>query len=343
MSTPESIGLERGCFTISIDLELIWGTLDLFGVERFRQACQIERDVVIDRLLDLFGEFDIPATWCVLGHLMLDGCAAKSGRKHGDIVRPTHSWHEKDWFVNDPGGDEESSPLFFGRSLIEKIRRCPTTQEIGCHSFSHTVFGDAGCSRETAETELAACDRAARELGIDMRSFAFPRNEVGHLEVLKEYGFECYRGPERTWYDNRLFPSRIKRLCHLWDVITAATPGTVLPERDDAGVWNIPGSMIYFPMHGLRRYIPVSRRVRRAIKGVDSAVRQKRIFHLWFHPTNFAEEPEAMFDGLRAILEHVSALRSRDLISVLPMKALVRSPWLPIEVPPREPAAQQLT
>ncbi len=316
------MNLERGVFIISIDFELIWGTRDLFGAEQFRAACEIEREEVIERLLDLFTQFNVSATWCVLGHLFLDQCREEDGAKHPEIIRPTHSWYRGDWFENDPGGSEASAPLFLGRSLVERIQSCPVPQEIGCHSFSHVIFGDSGCSRETARSELAASVDAARELGIEMRSFAFPRNEVGHLDVLKEYGFQCYRGPERNWYEARRWPGPIKRLCHLWDVITAAAPKVVLPEPTEYGIWNIPGSMIYFPMHGLRRHIPISRRVKRAIKGLDAAAEQKRIFHLWFHPTNLADSTDAMFAGLRRILEYAEALRARDRLVILPMSAV---------------------
>ena len=316
------ITFDRGVFTISIDFELIWGTLDLFGPGRFRKACEVERSVVIDRLLDLFVEFNISATWCVLGHLLLERCSNEAGGKHPEIVRPAHSWHSGDWFDDDPTGSEASTPIFYARSLVDKIRGCSVPQEIGCHSFSHVIFGDSGCSRATADSEVAACVRAGRELGIEMRSFAFPRNEVGHLDVLKEHGFVSYRGPEPQWYEGKNRPAILRRLGHLWDVIAAATPPVVLPERSESGLWNIPGSMIYFPMHGLRRHVPVSRRVKRAIKGLNAAVARRRVFHLWFHPTNFADETEAMFSGLRKILERAAALRASNQLAVLPMGAL---------------------
>src|SRR2546422_1688385 len=104
MNEPSELApaLPRGVFTLSLDFELIWGTLDLFGPERFRRACEVERDLIIDRLLDLFVEFNVPATWCVLGHLMLDRCSTDNGRKHAEIVRPSHRWSRGDWFENDP-------------------------------------------------------------------------------------------------------------------------------------------------------------------------------------------------------------------------------------------------
>src|SRR6266542_1062459 len=72
---------DRGVFTISLDLELIWGTLDLFGPARFRKACEQER-LLIDRLLELFVKFRVSATWCILGHLFLDRCEPDGGHKH---------------------------------------------------------------------------------------------------------------------------------------------------------------------------------------------------------------------------------------------------------------------
>ena len=311
-----------GVFTLSIDFELIWGTMNLHGPERFRGACQVERTVIIDRLLDLFVEFDMPATWCIVGHLFLERCGAEDGRKHPEIVRPAYSWFKRDWFEHDPCGSEESAPIFFGCSLVEKIRACPVPQEIGCHSFSHIIFGDSGCSRATAESEVAACVRLAREMGIELRSFVFPRNKVGHLEVLREYGFTCYRGPEPCWYAQDHWPGIIERLAHLWDVLTSAQPPVVLPERTSAGLWNIPGSMLYFPAHGFRRFIPLSFRVKRAIKGLNAAARQKQIFHFRLHPTNLADQMGAMFAGLRTILEHACSLRARHELMVLPMGSL---------------------
>jgi hypothetical protein len=67
--------------------------------------------------------------------------------------------------------------------------------------------------------------------------------------------------------------------------------------------------MVYFPMHGARRYIPDALRVNRAMKGLDRAAGERRVLHLWFHPTNLSYETEGIFSGLRRILERASTLR----------------------------------
>lgn len=315
-ANPTGLPFDRGVFTVSLDFELIWGTLDLFGPEPFRQACEQEREAVVE-LLEMFTAHGLCATWCIQGHLFLDRCAEVGGRKHPEIVRPTFPWCCGDWFDHDPCGSEDSDPIFYGRSLVEKIRDCPVHQEVGCHGFSHVIFGDTGCPSRVARSELAECLRLAEELRVQMNSFAFPRNRIGHLDLLPEFGFTAYRGLDRTWYRNA--PRRLARWAHLWDVLTASTPPVVLPERTSHGLWNIPGSMIYFPMHGLRRFLPMGIRVRRALKGLDAAARSRKVFHLWFHPTNVAESSHKMLGGLGQILDHAARLRDKGLLEFLTM------------------------
>ncbi len=315
MST--TLPLDRGVMMISLDFELIWGTMDRAGVSRFASACQRERDVVIDRLLDLFTRNGVSATWCILGHLFLDNCQVDGGRKHPEIVRPNHAWFPGDWFENDPASSEKDAPIFYGRSLVRKIMAAGVPQEIGCHSFSHVIFGDEGCSRAVAESELRACLEAAKSTSVELRSFAFPRNRVGHRSALKQHGFIAYRGPEPSWFGS--LPRPLARAMHLLEVVAAKEPPVVVPRLDDEGLWDIPGSMIYFPMHGVRALIPVSWRVKRAIKGLDAAVANRKIFHLWFHPTNLAEHMDAMFKGLEEIILYAKALEREGRLEIASM------------------------
>ena len=321
MKTVQAQTFNTGIFTISLDFELIWGTRDLFGPGRFHEICLRER-IVVERLLELFAEFNVSATWCTVGHLFLRDCAGHEGVKHPEIVRPDHAWVSHDWFEHDPCGNETTDPVFYGRALVEKILACRVPQELGCHTFSHVIFGDPGCSKATARTELAECLKLARQMGVEMRSFVFPRNRPGHLDVLPEFGFTCYRSREPRWYEK--WPDIVKRAGHLFDVLAATEPPVSLPQWDENGLWHTPASMLYLPMKGLRRYfVPVSVRVKRAKKGLDAAVKRKRVFHLWFHPTDMAEEIDRMFSGLRLILEYAQTLRERGELEMLPMGALV--------------------
>jgi hypothetical protein len=294
---------QQAVFTVSIDFELMWGTADRPYAAAFRSLCETERREVIDRLLGLMAEYDISATWGIVGHLFL-----QDGEK---VDRPGPE-------VEHHGADN----LYYGSDLVERVRRCPVEQEIGSHTFFHIEMDESKCSPETADADVANCARQARRWGIDMKSFIFPRNLVGHLQTLKRYGFTCFRGPEPHWYANR---SRlIRRLGHLLEILAMKTPPSVTVSEQD-GMWNIPGSMLYTPSWGSRRYLPVWMRVLRAKRGLRNAVRHRQIFHLWFHPTDLAGRPEAMIDGLRQIFEYAARLRASGRLVVRPMKGLVPS------------------
>lgn len=318
--TPPLPRFERGIFTLSLDFELIWGTLDLQSHHRFVSLCTIEREQVVSRLLDLFAEFKVSATWCTVGHLFLDRCVGGCGRRHPELVRSS-AW-DAIRLNRDPGTSEEHAPVFYGRKLVDQIRDCETPQEIGSHSFSHVLFDESACSLETAESELEAAVSAADELGLELRSFAFPRNRIGHTGLLRKYGFTSYRNRDQSWYEP-VAPRRwFHRAAHLADILIAGAPPAVLPHWDPNGLWAIPGSMLYTPAYGLRKCIPVQLRVARARKGLRAAVRERRIFHLWLHPTDLAERTDAMLSGLRRIFETVAQLRDAGEIEVLTMGEL---------------------
>jgi peptidoglycan/xylan/chitin deacetylase (PgdA/CDA1 family) len=312
------VAFATGVFTLSLDFELIWGTRDYAGTETFRRACEIERAIVIDRLVALFSRFDLSATWCIVGHLFLDRCEVVRGQKHPDVRRMDPPASGVDWFADDPASDERSAPTFYGRDLVRRIRECAVPQEIGSHTFSHVVFDHPRCTRAVAESEIGKCVSIARAESVELRSFAFPRNRVAHLDVLQQQGFKAYRGPEPHWYDASWMPPPGKRIAHLSSFIARTCPPVVLPLRQ-SGLWNIPGSMILLPMHGVRKYIPGRSRVVRAVKGIRRAVEERKIFHLWFHPTNMAVQLEEMFNVLAGILEYACTLRADGRLVTMTM------------------------
>ena len=204
MSTQPVIELASGIFTISLDFELIWGTLDKPKHTRFRRLCVLEREKVIDRLLSLFAEYRISATWCTVGHLFLD-------RDHEEGIRSA----------------ETDTSIFYARDLIERIRSCAAPQEIGSHTFTHRVFDDPLCTRAVAEQELVSSTRAAEELGLRLTSFAFPRNRIAHLDLLPKHGFTTYRGHDARWYAQTGRRRWFHRAGHLMDMFFATTPTPV--------------------------------------------------------------------------------------------------------------------
>lgn len=311
-----AVPYDRGVFTLSLDFELVWGSRDLVDpLDPLIAEAMTTRNVVFGALLDMLRDCGMTATWATVGHLFLGEAHRVHGVLHPDIVPPAHKWLRRSWFEGVPEGNEAEHPAFYGRSLVQRLQAAG--QEIGSHSFSHPIFGDPGCSRETADSELARCVAEAARMGIRLRSFVFPRNVAGHVDLLAHHGFTCWRSPEPSWFQS--LPDPLDRLGHFATVAAASEPPTVLPYRDEHGLWVIPASASFLPIHGLRRSIPVRRRVTRCLRGLDAAKRDRRIFHLYTHPINLATHPQAMLAGMREVLTAAARLRDAGRIDILSM------------------------
>lgn len=276
---------------LSLDAELRWGVHDCDEIPETRVSHARES---WEYLLDLFEEYGIPATWAVVGHLFLQRCDG------------IHSDHPagREWFPRD-GRERVPDSDWFGRGLITAVRDSEIDHEIGSHSFSHVEFGKQTVSREVAEAELECSVDAAKDCGVTLESFVFPRNSIGYRELLPAHGFSCYRGhsPAR-WYDGR--PLRgVGKLATV--TCGLAAPPIVEPEIDEHGTVNVPASMYLFTVDGAVRDAigtvtsdPVLSQVALGLEQLKD--RQEGVFHLWLHPNNITTNRD------RHRMEQLSAL-----------------------------------
>jgi hypothetical protein len=321
---------EKGVLTISLDFELLWGSFDsgkhrkfIMHFARNGGAFDATRGIV-DRLLALFQKYDVRVTWATLGHLFLDHCEASNGIKHADMPRAKHAWFPEDWYTYDPCKDFRAEPLWYGRDMLEKILAAEPKHDVGSHSFSHVIFSDAGCTPEVAEAEIAKCVELARSFNLKLESFVFPRNELGHLDILRKHGFTVTRGTMPFWFAK--FGSRtLRRAGHLLDDFLALTPDCGVPEKSPSGIWVAPVSMFLQSMDGARRFIPVGSRIKKGIRGIEQAIKQRSIFQMSFHPTeNLCFHPDKMFYALERILAHAARRREEGQLQVMTMSDIGR-------------------
>jgi hypothetical protein len=316
----KNISLDRGIFVLSLDTELAWGTVDKpdrlkNNIKYYRQS----RDC-IEKILMLLEKYNISATWAIVGHLFLKECNTVNGQKHLDFPRSTYPWYSKDWFEESPCTNEGEEPLWYGQDIIKKIANCRVRQEIASHSFAHIPYGNENTERATVRADLSNCIHEAEKAGLKLRSFIFPRNNVGYLDELKNYEFEAYRGVEPLWY--RRFPPIFKKVASIIDQLLAISPPVSLPEYGQ-GLYNIPGSMIYRSKNGIRRLLSIDLRVIKAKKGIRKAIRDKKVFHLWFHPYNIATSQAKLLYGLEEIFKEVQRRRERGEVEAKSMDEIV--------------------
>jgi hypothetical protein len=296
-----------GLFTLSIDLELAWG-------EAHRPAVGIERllaaRAALPELLRLLERHRVPATFAVVGHLLLEGCDG-----HPDLPRPPHD----PWLERDPKGDERGSPAWYAPSLVRAIAAAAPGHDIGAHGFRHLFLDGPGVTLEVARAEVAAAAAQLRQAGHEARAFVFPRNRISYREVLSEQGFTCYRGSDGRAY--RRAPAALARACHLAEQALALRPPVARPRRDGKLVESS-GSMLFLSREGLRRLLPMANRVRRAFLGLARAAREGSAFHLWLHAEDIVPDTGAMLAGLSRVLAEVERRRERGEIETRTMAEL---------------------
>ncbi len=308
---------QRGTMVMSLDLELCWGRFSTVPVTVLETESSQERKQ-IKRLLALLDQYEIPSTWAVVGHLMLDGCSRHQTGAHAEIVsRPNYSWFRKDWYVYDPCTSAGRSPGWYAPDILDWIRQARVKHEIGSHSFAHIFYGDAECSATAARDDLKAAVAAAAAKGITLRSFVFPRNQVGHLDVLRELGIRSYRGVDPAW--PRYGKGALFKTMNFFDQLLALPPEPIHAQETIPGLWNIPGNHFYMARTGVRKLIPITSRVLKGKLGIRQAIRRGGVYHLWFHPFNLNADADSMLSGLERIFAYAHRMRERGLLDISTM------------------------
>ncbi|MDL0119337.1 DUF2334 domain-containing protein [Halobacterium salinarum] len=297
---------KAGVFTISLDTELAWGMFDKSNIDKYEHAYRNTPEV-INRLCELFDEYEIPATWAVVSHLLED-CDGD----HSDRMSPDLKWVD-DWFGKLPCASGMDEDLWYAPWLIDRIQDCETEQEIGLHGSTHMQLGASSCSRQHAEEEIRIGVETLRAHGVEAKTFVFPRNDIGHVDVLREHKIKTFRGSDDRWYEQAPVPSTVKAPLRFADEATRRAPPVVEPiERN--GVIEIPGSQVFRPSYGGWQYTPGESSVLRAIKGLQCVAQTGGIFHLWFHPFNLGHNPDQELGKLERVLKVASKLVKEDKI-----------------------------
>ena len=310
------MNFDKGVFTISIDFEFAWGAahrdLSTKQLERIRKEISINRN-----LISMCETYRVPATWAIVGHLLEHDCCWQHGVAHADFPRPITTGAQRDWFWQHPASGDVDDELWFDRhGLIDMIRNSGVQHEIGSHSYSHIMYGSVDTTSAAVEWDLEKSRAIHRRNGLPFSTFVYPRNSIGHKELIRKAGLTCYRNYHRTW--NGTYRGLAKRLSHAVDYYLPSSY-TSLPRLEAHGLVAIDDSMLLISRNGIRRMILPTTVVRKARKGLEQAVRRQEIFHLWFHPSNFSFQTSTQFSIFERILSLASDMRDRGDLEVSTM------------------------
>jgi hypothetical protein len=264
-----------------------------------------------EKLLACLQAAGVSATWFVVGGMTLRGSSgARDLRMAGLPV---------DWAVRIPDGGETTTPLWYRRSFVDRLRTAQPHQEIGLHGgLTHFIWTDARATRDVVTWELAEGVKALEQALVRPLSFSFGREQEAFHELLPAHGIRTYRGrtPVLACRLGRTLPGALLRVL---DELTRSTPPPVWPQETLPGLWNIPSSLFLYPIGPSRtRVVALRSRFQRFSRGLEAAARHRGIFHFCLHPENLAESRHG-FSLFEDILERLTRSRDSGDVEILTM------------------------
>ena len=314
----------QGALVISLDFELFWGVRDHRSLDNKERHRLLAARAVIPRLLTLFREFSIHATWATVGALFAG--SNDEFEAFAPVRKPVYSRPQFDAYQERLGRDESEDPFHFAPTLIAQIGRTPG-QEIASHSYSHFYALEAGQTVGDFESDLASAVAVAAVKGFEIYSYVFPRNQsnLEYLAALGRSGIIAYRGTEaaavKQHADYRSQRRPHRRLARLTDAyIDLYGPETVAWSSLQSGPCVSVGASRYLrPYHPALK--PLERlRFSRIANAMRSAALNGSIFHLWFHPEDFAVYTDENLDFLAEVLDCYRVLRNTEQLMSLSMR-----------------------
>ncbi len=295
----------NGVFTISLDFELYWGMFDKISIEDYRENLE-GVPLAVDRMLTMFENYDIHATWAVVGFLFYDNINAlsedvpdKPPAYRDQRLSAYHHMHEC------PGLDDR---FHFAPGIIRRIKDVKG-QEVGTHTFSHYYCLEDGQTILDFENDISRAVSISERNGVDLRSIVFPRNQVKreYLPVLEGHGIRAYRGNPESWLYQPVGagPGRLlRRGLGLMDsyVNISGNNTSGFPCEAHGGLMNIPASRFLRPYSRNRAFLEPLR-IRRITRGIEDAAKQGKLYHLWWHPHNFGKDLDENMAVLGSVLE----------------------------------------
>ena len=288
-------GVDSGYLLFSIDTELAWGYHNNFSRTMFPGNGEQER-ATINRILDMLDEFNIIATWALVGHLFYYKCEKCD-------VCPVLNWKGK--YNSFEEIYDTDSQWWYGADVFDTIVKRGHNHEIAFHGYTHQVFDETRMTRQDARIEIQEWIRAAKVKNIVPKTVIFPQNQIGYLDLFEEHGFLCYRGDEllpKYYYSLPI----IGKILNRFDLILQIRDPEIYPiNQEPGGLINLPASRSLFRMKrkvdSLLHWLDLDNiHIKKNIEGIQKAARDKKIIHLYTHPYEFQSEND--FEKLHQVL-----------------------------------------
>ncbi len=304
---------KKGKFVISLDFELFWGVRDKKTIESYGKNISGVHDV-IPKLLTIFREFDVCATFSTVGFLfferkseIMENTPSLLPSYSKEVLSPYNGAFES------VGDNYEEDVYHYAPNLIKLILENPE-HEIGTHTFSHYYCLEEGQNVDQFYADIEKAKKIAQKYNLELSSLVFPRNQFNdeYLEACKSLGIICYRGNEISWLykpKSGKQETKLRRGGRLLDAYINISGHNCYSDEFIKKNFplNIPSSRFLRP-YDRRLGLFDNIRLNRITKSMTYAAKNNLTYHLWWHPHNFGVDQEKNLSFLRKILEHYKKL-----------------------------------
>ena len=298
-----------GTLIVSLDFELFWGMLDVCPLEEYEQNVLGGRKAIPDTLA-LFQKYGIHATWATVGFMFAENAQEAADFFPEESLRPTYDNPALKPYAQFAGigSNEEVAPCFFAPSLIAKIAAQPG-QEIASHTFSHYYCREEGQTPRQFAADMRAAKAIAEKHGYHLTSVVLPRDqcEGAYTKVLRDLGFDCYRGESDAWYETRKCPHFLLRVLRLLDTYFPISGNQSYEPKKEDGIWNLIGSQKFRTIFPPLKFLEGAK-VRKIKRQMRYAAKHDLTYHLWWHPHNIGVDTQEHLKQLEDIFQYYQQL-----------------------------------
>ncbi len=306
---------KRGAFVISLDFELMWGCMDHKSIEDYGNQVKGVW-TVMPKMLHLFEEKEIHATWAIVGLMTRD--SVNDCIKNKPICLPSYADKNLSTYEHYEEISEWDKQYLFAKELIEKIKEVPK-QEIASHTYSHYYCAEPGQTKDSFRADICLAQNVFKEYVDKVSTLIFPRNQVNddYIDIIKDAGIHNYRGNEKAWFykaDSNRVNNRIhRRLLRLVDCylnIFGHHCYDYSDIRENSGLNNIRSSRFFRPYSKSLAFLEPLR-IHRIKTQMRCAAKNGKVFHIWWHPHNFGVDIEQNMNNLQIIISYYEYLKEK--------------------------------
>ncbi|MDZ4824709.1 MAG: polysaccharide deacetylase family protein [Flavobacteriales bacterium] len=306
--------MKSGTLVTSLDFELAWGVRDVLSVEEYGENIHGVH-TALPILLSLFSRHGVHATFATVGMLFLKNKSELLAHLPTAFPHYSHSQLSPYLKYIPSLRDALNDVHHFAPHLIDEIKKT-SGMEIGSHTFSHYYCMEDGQNLKEFAADIQAAIGVAKTKAIELRSLVFPRNQFNaeYLDECIKAGLTTYRGNENSWLhpgDYSGNSNSLRRLLRWLDAYINLSGHHCyeLMKQPSSKMCNVPASRFLRPYHPRLKWLD-GLKLKRITSAMTYAAKNKKLYHLWWHPHNFGIHQEQNFLFLEKILMHYDQLKN---------------------------------